>query len=66
MYCRPIIATPRYIIHNCFVPRFQPIIHPLVEVNRTNVVTVPRHMLKPIRKNEVVYHNRPFPCRHFW
>jgi len=52
--CRPIVAPAQYRVHDRFVPRPQPVIHPVVHVDRVNVVNVPRHIYKPIRKQVVV------------
>ncbi|KEF38581.1 hypothetical protein M670_02207 [Schinkia azotoformans MEV2011] len=62
MYTRPVYCPPRYLVRDCFVPCVHPIIHPVVHVNRLNVVNVPRHIYKPIRKNVIVEHRRPFYC----
>ncbi|GER67868.1 hypothetical protein BpJC7_20690 [Weizmannia acidilactici] len=63
MYIRPIVCRPKYVIRNRFFPRVQPIIHPLVEVNRVNVFTVPRHFVRPVRRNVVTYNHCP---RRYW
>ncbi|MFS0821805.1 spore coat protein D [Bacillus sp. 1P02SD] len=57
---RPVFARPVYNVRNEFVKRVHPVIHPVVEVNRINVLDVPRHIIKPIRKTEVVHHRRRY------
>lgn len=57
---RPIHCPPRYIVQNRFIRRPQPIIHPVVHVNRLNIVDVPKHIYRPIFRNEIVEH-RPRP-----
>ncbi len=59
-HTRPITRPPRYVVHNEFVRCEIPIIQPVVHVNRLNVIDVPRHIYKPIRKNVVVEHRHPF------
>ncbi|MFS0824729.1 spore coat protein D [Bacillus sp. 1P02SD] len=59
---RPIVCPPKYHVRNQFVKRVHPIIHPIVNVNRINVIDVPRHIIKPIRRTEVVHHRRRFFC----
>lgn len=59
---RPIHCPPRYVVHDRFVRRPQPIIHPVVHVNRLNVVDVPEHIYRPVMRNEIVEHRPPFCC----
>ncbi len=55
---RPIVCPPKYMVRNRFIRRPQPIIHPVVHVNRLNVVDVPKHIYRPITRNEIVEHRR--------
>ncbi|MCM3086954.1 hypothetical protein M3557_03410 [Bhargavaea ginsengi] len=43
--CRtqPIVCPPTYRFHDTFTQREVPFVHPIVNVNRQNVVNVPRH-----------------------
>ncbi|RWR06962.1 spore coat protein D [Siminovitchia fortis] len=59
---RPIHCPPRYRVHNRFVHRPQPIIHPVVHVNRLHIVDVPKHIHRPVIRNEIVRHRPPFRC----
>lgn len=52
--CQPIICPPRCCVHDCFTPRIVPYIHPIVHVNRQNIVNVPQHFYQPIFRNVVV------------
>lgn len=40
---RPIVCPPRYCVHDYCIPRYVPVIHPIVTVNRQNIVNVPQH-----------------------
>ncbi|WP_156291937.1 hypothetical protein [Oceanobacillus salinisoli] len=51
---RPIVCPPKYVVRDRFVPRIQPIIQPVVKVDRLNVIDVPRHIVRPFRKRVVV------------
>lgn len=59
---KPIFCPPKYHVRNKYVRRVHPIIQPVVHVNRINVVDVPKHIVKPIRRTEVVHHRRKFHC----
>jgi len=57
--CKPIVAPPQYCVRDRFVARPQPIIHPVVHVDRVNVVNVPKPIYKPIYKRQIV---DPWKC----
>ena len=58
---KPIICPPRYVESNRFVPREVPFIHPIINVNRTHIVNVPRHIFREFTRNEVI--ESEFPRR---
>ena len=39
----PIVCPPQYRVRDTFTPRMQPVIHPIVNVNREHIVNVPQH-----------------------
>ncbi len=49
----PIVCPPRYRVHDSFIPRMQPVIHPTVNVNREHVFPVPQHFFPQVTRNEV-------------
>ena len=40
---QPIVCPPQYRVHDTFVPRIQPVIQPIVNVNREHMVNVPQY-----------------------
>lgn len=64
---KPIVASPIYKVHNHYIRRPKPIIHPVVHVNRVNFVDVPKHIYRPVTRNEFVgsTHCRPHHCKCF-
>ncbi len=60
---KPIYCDPRYIVHDTFVPRFVPVIHPIVHVNRQNIVNVPRHIFQNSEQTEVIDPGYPDKCQ---
>ncbi|MBB3853984.1 hypothetical protein BV455_00561 [Parageobacillus caldoxylosilyticus] len=63
MFCpRPVICPPRFVVRDCFIPRVVPFIHPVVHINRHNIVNVPRHIFRPITRNVVVDPGYPTHC----
>ncbi|KLU63796.1 hypothetical protein DEAC_c42880 [Desulfosporosinus acididurans] len=50
----PICCPPQYCVRNYYTPRVIPVIHPVVNVNRYNVVNVPQHIYQPMSTNVVV------------
>ncbi|HHY74128.1 MAG TPA: hypothetical protein GX497_13085 [Bacillus bacterium] len=63
-HVRPIMCPPRYVEHNRFVPRVVPYIHPVINVNRTHIVNVPRHIYQPVTRNVVI--DPGYPRRCYW
>lgn len=64
--CRPICCPPQYCVRDYYTQRAVPVIHPVVVINRQNVIDVPQHYVQPITRNVVV--NRGFqgyPARGF-
>ncbi|THE13020.1 spore coat protein D [Bacillus timonensis] len=57
---RPVYFPPKYRVRNEYVRRVHPIIQPIVEVNRINVIDVPKRIIQPIRRTEVVHHRRRY------
>lgn len=51
---QPIVCPPQYRVHDSFVPRMQPVIHPIVNVNREHIVNVPQHFYTQTTRNVVV------------
>jgi spore coat protein D len=51
--CRPVIYPPQFCIHDYYTTREVPHIHPVIHVNRQNIVNVPRHIYQPITRNIV-------------
>ncbi len=52
--CRPVVCPPQYCVQDYYTYREVPVIHPVVLVNRQNIVNVPRHIYQPITRNMVV------------
>ncbi len=51
---RPVVCPPQYCVRDFCAQRTVPVIHPVVTVNRTNVVDVPQHFVQPTTQNVVV------------
>lgn len=51
---QPIVCPPQYRCHDSFVPRMQPVIHPIVNVNREHVVNVPQHFFTQTNENVIM------------
>ena len=50
----PIVCPPRFVVHDRFIRRSVPVIHPVVRINRLNIVHVPRNIVRPFTRNIVV------------
>ncbi|AKP46475.1 Hypothetical protein BSM4216_1178 [Bacillus smithii] len=59
---RPIVCPPIHRVRDHFVPRQVPYIHPVVNVNRYNIVNVPKHIYRPVTRNVVVDPGYPNKC----
>ena len=51
---KPIMLPPKYVAHDHKVPRIQPVVQPVVNVDRFHIVDVPRPIYKPMRKRVVI------------
>ncbi|WP_192797404.1 hypothetical protein [Psychrobacillus glaciei] len=51
---QPVVCPPQYRMHDSFMPRMQPVIHPIVNVNREHIVNVPQHFYTETNQNVVV------------
>ncbi|HHV64588.1 MAG TPA: hypothetical protein GXX46_05895 [Peptococcaceae bacterium] len=51
---RPIVCPAQYIVRDFCTPQVVPVIHPVVTVNRQNIVPVPQHFIQPLTTNVVV------------
>ena len=51
---RPIVCPAQYVVRDYYTPQVVPVIHPVVTVNRQNIVNVPRHYIQPSTVTEVV------------
>lgn len=51
---KPIMLPPKYVARDHKVPRMQPVVQPVVHVDRFHVVNVPKPIYKPMRKSVVV------------
>lgn len=52
--CKPICCPPQYCVRDYYSYRAVPVIHPIVTINRQNIVAVPQHLYQPITRNVVV------------
>lgn len=51
---QPVVCPPQYRVQDSFLPRMQPVIHPIVNVNREHIVNVPQHFWTETNRNVVV------------
>lgn len=51
---KPICCPPQYCVQDYYTQRIVPVIHPIVTVNRQNIVDVPQHYYQPMTRNVVV------------
>ena len=62
--CAPMITAPQYVIHDCFIAREVPVVHPVIHVNRYHIVNIPTHYYQHSLQNVFVdrlYFNKPSP-----
>lgn len=52
--CRPLVCPPKYIVRERCAFRPVPVIQPVINVNRTNVFSVPRPVVRRFVRNEVI------------
>lgn len=48
---QPVVCPPQYRVRDSFSPRMQPVIHPIVNVNREHIVNVPQHFYTVTNEN---------------
>lgn len=51
---KPICCPPEYCVRDYYTQRMVPVIHPIVNINRQNIVDVPQHYYQQITRNVVV------------
>ncbi|MFJ8064406.1 hypothetical protein ACIQYS_07220 [Psychrobacillus sp. NPDC096426] len=51
---QPIVCPPQFRVRDSFIPRMQPVIHPIVNVNREHLVNVPQHFFTETNRNVLV------------
>ncbi len=51
---KPICCPPQYCVQDSYTQRFVPVIHPIVVINRQNVIDVPQHYYQQTERNVVV------------
>lgn len=53
---KPICCPPKYCVQDHYAQRMVPVIHPVVIINRQNVIDVPQHYYQATTQNVVVNH----------
>lgn len=61
-HVKPIYCDPQYIVHDTYVPRYIPVIHPIVHVNRKNIVNVPEHIYQESSQETTIDPGYPDKC----
>ena len=51
---KPICCPPEYCVRDYYTQRIVPVIHPIVNINRQNIVDVPQHYYQTMTRNVVV------------
>ncbi|HBW34300.1 spore coat protein D [Desulfosporosinus sp. BICA1-9] len=51
---KPICCPPQYCVRDYYTQRIVPVIHPIVNINRQNIVDVPQHYYQTTTRNVVV------------
>jgi len=51
---KPICCPPQYCVQDYYAQRFVPVIHPIVTINRQNIIDVPQHYYQQTTQNVVV------------
>lgn len=51
---KPICCPPQYCVRDSYAQRFVPVIHPIVMINRQNIIDVPQHFYQQTERNLVV------------
>ncbi|HBV87851.1 spore coat protein D [Desulfosporosinus sp.] len=52
--CKPICCPPQYCVRDFYAQRLIPVIHPVVNINRQNIIDVPQHIYQQTSRNVVV------------
>jgi spore coat protein D len=53
--CTPVICCPpQYCVRDFYTPRIVPVIQPVVNINRQNIVNIPQRVVQPVSRNVVV------------
>lgn len=59
----PICCPPQYCVRDYYTQRVVPVIHPIVNINRQNIIDVPQHYYQQTSRNVVI--NRGFQGQGF-
>lgn len=51
---KPICCPPQYCVRDYYTQRIVPVIHPIVNINRQNIVDVPQHYYQTTTRNVIV------------
>ena len=51
---KPICCPPQYCVRDYYTQRMVPVIHPIVNINRQNIIDVPQHYYQQTTRNVVV------------
>jgi spore coat protein D len=51
---QPICCPPQYCVQDYYTQRIVPVIHPIVNINRQNIVDVPQHYYQMMARNVIV------------
>lgn len=51
---KPICCPPQYCVQDFYTQRFVPVIHPIVRINRQNIIDVPQHIYQQTERTVVV------------
>ena len=49
-----VMCPPQYVVRDCYTHRVVKHVHPIVTIQRENIVYVPQHVYKHSKKNVVV------------
>lgn len=52
--CRPVVLSPQYCVRDFYTTRMVPVIQPVVQINRQNIINVPQRIVQPMTRNVVV------------
>lgn len=60
---KPICCPPEYRVQDHYAQRMVPVVHPVVTINRQNIIDVPQHYYQQTTQNVVV--NQGFQSQGF-